>query len=201
MVSYNITDQDGEILVRTARKIITEHIRTGRGQDPGEDFKVKFATESGIFVTLNLQNELRGCIGFPMPQKLDKAIVDASIAAATQDPRFSPLEPEELDKITIEVTLLSPPVEMKVGDRKMLPSMIKVGRDGLIIKQGHHSGLLLPQVPIEFGWNEKQFLDYTCQKAGLADNCWMDKEARVFSFEGTIFKETEPRGKIIRKEL
>lgn len=201
MANYSITDQDGEILVRTARKIVTEYVRTGRGPDLGEEFKSRFPQEAGIFVTLNLLGELRGCIGYPMPQKLSKAIVDASVAAATQDPRFSPVQMEELDKITVEVTLLSPPAEITIKDRQKLPSLIKVGRDGLIVKQGPYSGLLLPQVPIEYGWSEKQFLDYTCQKAGLEDNCWMDKETRIFSFEGIIFQELEPMGKIIRKEL
>jgi uncharacterized protein (TIGR00296 family) len=79
--------------------------------------------------------------------------------------------------------------------------MIKVGRDGLIVKQGLYSGLLLPQVPVEYGWSEKEFLNHTCQKAGLPDNCWMDKKTKIFSFEGIIFKEIEPNGNVVRKTL
>ena len=136
-----------------------------------------------------------------MPQRLEKAIVDASIAAATEDPRFPPVGPEELDKITFEVTLLTPPAEIITSEPQKLPSMIKVGRDGLIVKRGLHSGLLLPQVPVEFGWDEKEFLGHTCQKAGLPVDCWLDEKTRVFSFEGIIFKETSPGGEVIRKEL
>jgi hypothetical protein len=79
--------------------------------------------------------------------------------------------------------------------------MIKVGRDGLIVKNGNHSGLLLPQVPVEYGWNEEKFLAYTCQKAGLPQECWKEKRTEIFSFEGIIFKEVQPNGKIIRKKL
>ena len=201
MPNYNITDSDGEILVSTARKIVTEFLSTGRKLTLGEDIKTKISFDAGIFVTLNKKNDLRGCIGFPLPQKLSQALPHAAIAAATEDPRFSPVERSELADITFEVTILTPPAEIKIGDPARLPSVIKVGRDGLIIKQGYRSGLLLPQVPVEYGWNEEEFLDHTCQKAGLSSGCWKEKNARVFSFEGIIFKEEKPNGKIVREKL
>jgi uncharacterized protein (TIGR00296 family) len=163
--------------------------------------KSKFSFESGVFVTLNSEDDLRGCIGFPMPRRLDKALPEAAIAAASQDPRFSPVKPDELDKITFEVTILTPPAEIKVDDPQLLPTKLKVGRDGLLIKQGYHSGLLLPQVPVEYGWNEEEFLDFTCQKAGLPSDCWKDKQTKVFSFEGIVFKEEQPNGKVVREVL
>jgi hypothetical protein len=201
MARYNISDEDGTILVQTARKIVTEFVKDGCILGLDENLKSRFSFEAGIFVTLNLQNKLRGCIGFPMPRRLDKALLEASIAAATQDPRFSPVRSSELDRITFEVTILTPPVEIIVDDPLHLPTKIKVGRDGLIIKHGNHSGLLLPQVPVEYGWSEIEFLDHTCQKAGLLSNCWKEKQTKVFSFEGIIFKEERPKGNVVRGNL
>lgn len=201
MASYNVSNQDGEILVQTARKIVTEFVTNGRKLELDENLRSRLSFEAGLFVTLDLQDELRGCIGFPMPKKLDEALPEAAIAAATQDPRFSPVKSAELDKITFEVTILTPPAELKVDDPLQFPSRIKVGRDGLIVKQGYHSGLLLPQVPVEYGWSQEEFLDFTCQKAGLPSNCWKDKQTKVFSFEGIIFKEEKPNGKVVRKQI
>jgi uncharacterized protein (TIGR00296 family) len=201
MASYNVSDQDGEILVQTVRKIVTEFVTNGRRLELDETLRSRLSFESGLFVTLDLQDELRGCIGFPMPRKLDEALLEAAIAAATKDPRFSPVKAAELDKITIEVTILTPPVELKVDDPLQLPSRIKVGRDGLMVKQGYHSGLLLPQVPVEYSWSQEEFLNFTCQKAGLPNNCWQDKQTKVFSFEGIIFKEEKPNGKVVRKQI
>jgi hypothetical protein len=201
MPAYDITDQDGQLLVSTARKIVTEFVNTGKTLRLDKDLEEKLSFDAGIFVTLNSKNDLRGCIGFPLPRKIAQALPEAAIAAATQDPRFAPVEKSELDNITFEVTILTPPSEIKVDNPEDLPNKIKVGRDGLIIKQGYHSGLLLPQVPVEYGWNEQEFLDHTCQKAGLPQKCWMEKQTRIFSFAGIIFKEESPKGKIIREEL
>lgn len=201
MTNYDLSDEDGTILVQAARKIVTEFIKNGRKIELDEKSKSKFSFEAGIFVTLNSKNDLRGCIGFPLPRKLNQALPDAAIAAATEDPRFSPVKSTELDKITFEVTVLTQPVEIKVDDPLQFPSKIKVGRDGLIVKDGYHSGLLLPQVPVEYGWNEEEFLGFTCQKAGLPQNCWKEKRIKVFSFEGMIFKEEIPNGKVVREKL
>lgn len=201
MKDYDLTDEDGTILVQTARKVVTEYIIKHNKLKLDEKIKEKFSFDAGIFVTLNISSELRGCIGYPMPRKLNNALVDAAIAAATGDPRFSPVTGDELGKITFEVTVLTPPIEIKVDDPSELVSRIKVGRDGLIVKQGFYSGLLLPQVPVEYGWTEEEFLSQTCKKAGLPGNCWKDMKTAVSSFEGVIFKEDEPNGKIIREKL
>lgn len=201
MKDYDLTDEDGTILVQTARKTVTEYITRHHKLELEEKVKERFSFDAGIFVTMNISSELRGCIGFPMPRRLDKALVDAAIAAATEDPRFSPVTKDELDRITFEVTVLTPPIEIKVDDPSKLASCIKVGRNGLIVRQGFYSGLLLPQVPIEYGWTEEEFLSQTCKKAGLPDNCWKDRKTTVSSFEGVIFKEEIPYGKIIREKL
>lgn len=199
-MKYNITDQDGQLLVSVAREIVTEFVTTGKFT-LSKDLESRLSFDCGIFVTLNSKNELRGCIGFPLPRKISQALPEAAIAAATEDPRFSPVDKSELNEITFEVTILTPPEEIMINDKSKLPEKIKVGRDGLIIKQGYNSGLLLPQVPVEYGWNEQEFLSYTCQKACLPSNCWMQKQTKVYSFEGIIFKEEKPNGKVIRKEL
>ncbi|NDB92542.1 MAG: TIGR00296 family protein [Nitrososphaeria archaeon] len=201
MSKYNITDQDGQILVSTAREIVVEFVTTGKRITLGKDIESKLSFDAGLFVTLNSKNDLRGCIGFPLPRKISQALPEAAIAAATEDPRFSPVDKSELNKITFEVTILTPPEEIMINDKSKLPEKIKVGKDGLIIKQGHNSGLLLPQVPVEYGWNEQEFLSHTCQKAGLPSDCWMQKQTKVYSFEGIIFKEENPNGKIIREKL
>ncbi|MFN3654558.1 MAG: TIGR00296 family protein [Candidatus Nitrosotenuis sp.] len=198
MSSYNISDQDGAVLVKTARRIVTEFVKNGRRLELDEKSKARLDFESGIFVTLNLADELRGCIGFTLPRKISQALPDAAIAAATQDPRFLPVRESELDKITFEVTVLTPPQQLKVDEPVQIPSKIKIGRDGLLIKRGYQSGLLLPQVPKEYGWDERKFLDYTCQKAGLPPGCWMEKDTQVFTFEGIIFKEECPNGNVVR---
>ena len=201
MKNYDLTDEDGTLLVQTARKIVTEYVTKHSKLELDEKIKKRFSFDAGLFVTLNISSDLRGCIGFPMPRRLNNALVDAAIAAAIEDPRFSPVTKEELDKITFEVTVLTPSVEIKVSDPSELASHIKVGRDGLIVRQGFYSGLLLPQVPVEYGWTEEEFLSHTCKKAGLADNCWMDKKTTVSSFEGVIFKEETPKGRVIREKL
>ncbi|MBA4435795.1 MAG: TIGR00296 family protein, partial [Nitrosopumilaceae archaeon] len=132
-------------------------------------------------------------------RKLSEGLVDAAISAATRDPRFPPVTEEELDKITFEVTVLSPPEEIKVNEYSEYLSQIKVGTDGLIVENEFTSGLLLPQVPTEYGWNEKEFLEYTCQKAGLNKDAWKDESTKISKFQGIIFKEEEPNGNIIRE--
>src|SRR5437867_11858155 len=198
----SISDEDGEILVKTARLVVTQYLKTGRKIPVPEDIKSRFSYNSGIFVTLNKKENLRGCIGFPTPvKKLYQSLVDAAIASATEDPRFPQVQYEELNEISFEVTVLTPPKEVKVTNPLEYTSKIKVGRDGLIVKWEFGSGLLLPQVPVEYGWNEEEFLGYTCEKAGAPQDYWKRKSTMVMKFEGIVFKETGPNGKIVRVNL
>ncbi len=201
MKNYNqISNEDGEILVKTARRIVTEYLNSRTKAKLDEKFVTNFSFNSGVFVTLNNQVGLRGCVGFPLPdKKLYNVLVDAAIASATEDPRFPSVNSQELEEITFEVTVLSPPEVIHVSDTTEYPSQIKVGRDGLIVKRGFNSGLLLPQVPIEYRWTEEEFLSHTCEKAGLPKECWQDKETQVQKFEGIVFKEETPKGKVVRK--
>jgi len=198
----SLSDNDGEILVKTARSAVIEYLKTRKKILLQEDFKSRFSYDSGVFVTLNKANELRGCVGFPTPEKkLYQSLVDAAIASATEDPRFSHVKYEELNEVSFEVTILTPPIEVKVENTLDYPSKIKVGRDGLIVKWEFGSGLLLPQVPIEWRWNEEEFLNHTCEKAGAPHDCWKRKETRIFRFEGIVFKETSPNGNVVRVSL
>ena len=198
----NLSDQDGEILVKIARSAVTEYIKTGKKITLQEDFKSQFSYNSGVFVTLSQAENLRGCIGFPTPEKkLYQSIVEAAIASATEDPRFTPVKYEELEDITFEITVLTPPVEIRVENPSEYPNKIKVGRDGLIVRWEFGAGLLLPQIPIEYSWNEREFLSHTCEKAGAPPDCWKLKSTQILKFEGIVFKETVPNGNVMRVHL
>lgn len=198
----SFTLDDGKILVRSARKVVTEFLKSGKKVLFDNEFKSRYSFNSGVFVTLNTKKGLRGCIGYPFPhKKLHEALEDAAIAATTEDPRFLPVKTDELKEITFEVTVLTPPEKIIVNNPNEYLKEIKVGRDGLIVKNGFFSGLLLPQVPVEYGWNEKEFLEHTCDKANLPKDCWRQKDTEVLKFRGIIFKEEEPNGSIIKEEL
>ena len=198
----NLSEDDGTTLVKTARAVVTEYLKTGTMLKLEKEFKNNFSFKSGVFVTLNTTLGLRGCVGYPLPDKsLFNALEDTAISAATKDPRFFPVKYKELDSITFEITVLTPPKKIVVSNPEEYFSKIKVGRDGLIVKHEFYSGLLLPQVPIEYGWNVKEFLEYTCEKAGLPKNYWKKPETEIQKFEGIIFKEQNPNGKVIREVL
>jgi len=185
-----LSDPDGVFLIKIARMAVTEFLSNGKRMKLESEDEKKFSFNSGVFVTLNNADGLRGCIGFPMPdKKLSHGIIDAAIAAATEDPRFSPVKANELNDIVFEVTVLTPPVEITVNDPMEYLEKIKVGRDGLIISNSFSSGLLLPQVPVEYGWNVEEFLQHTCEKAGLGKDVWKNEKVKIEKFEGIVYKE------------
>jgi uncharacterized protein (TIGR00296 family) len=170
------------------------------------DAPSKLKERCGVFVTINSvkskRHQLRGCIGFPHPTTpLTQAVIESAISSASQDPRFSPMKTEELDEVVFEVSVLTPPEHVKVENPQDYCSQIKVGRDGLIIESTYCKGLLLPQVPVELGWDEETFLCECCVKAGLPPDSWLLKDTKVYRFEAIIFEETSPNGKIKRKEI
>ena len=185
-----LSDSDGVLLIKIARMAVTEFLSNGKRMKLESEDEKKFSFNSGVFVTLNNADGLRGCIGFPMPdKKLSHGIIDAAIAAATEDPRFPPVKANELNDIVFEVTVLTPPVEITVNDPMEYLEKIKVGRDGLIIRNSFSSGLLLPQVPVEYGWNVEEFLWHTCEKAGLGKDAWKNEKVKIEKFEGIVYKE------------
>ncbi len=181
-----LTKTRGKRLLRLARKAIESHF--GKKLFYSEE-KKEFKKEQGVFVTLTKHGELRGCIGFPYPvMPLADAIVEAAKAAASSDPRFPPLGKEELKSIKIEVSVLTVPEEIHATGEEILKE-IKIGKDGLIVRMEGFSGLLLPQVAHEFKWNALEFLEATCNKAGLQPNSWMSSQCHIFKFQAQIFSE------------
>jgi len=197
------TDEEGKKAVRIARRTVDAFVGEGKRYEP-DKLQDVFKEERGVFVTLELypSHALRGCIGFPEPvAPLIDALIDSAISAASRDPRFKPVQKSELDGIVVEVSILTPPQLLKVKDPKEYPAKIRVGRDGLIVKRGFASGLLLPQVPVEWKWDEKEFLSQTCYKAGLPPDTWLDPKTEIHSFQGQVWTESKPRGEVVRKDL
>jgi uncharacterized protein (TIGR00296 family) len=194
--------EDGKLAIKIARTTIKHHIK--KQTIPEFKFPAKFKENSGVFVTINRypEHSLRGCIGYPEPQfPLIESIIDSAKNASTRDPRFPPVNVKELDKIIIEVSILTPPKLIKAEKPADYVKQVTIGEDGLIIEKGLARGLLLPQVPVEWNWNVRDFLSQTCVKAGLLADCWFDKETKIYKFSAEIFSETEPNGKIVRKKI
>ena len=182
-----LNTDEGERAVRLARSAIEYSI--AKKPKPALALTPVFGDKRGIFVTLTKAGELRGCIGFPYPvMPLGDAIEDAAVAAATGDPRFPPVRKEELASIRLEVTILTVPIPV-VGEPGKRPEKVKVGSHGLIVRGRGTSGLLLPQVATEYGWDSTTFLNHTCIKAGLHERCWTYANVEVLTFEGQIFTE------------
>jgi len=225
----SITDEDGKRAVKLARQVVEAsldrvsatgslvpdpfNIANGTTNDDnnidndGNDKLAVDIGQYGLFVTLNYldansKEQLRGCVGFPLAEKsLYHSIIDASTAAATQDPRFPPITKEEIAQVIFEVSILTPPAEIKVQDPRHYLDAIKIGRDGLILKWEHGSGLLLPQVPVELGWDVEEYLANLCYKAGAPPDTWLVPFTKLYSFQACIYKEVKPHGEIIKLML
>jgi uncharacterized protein (TIGR00296 family) len=205
-VSFNLTQEEGELLVKLARKAVDEYLQKGRMQEEPKDIPAKFRERCGVFVTLNkVQHggrELRGCIGFPYSTlPLVRAVMESAINSATQDPRFPPVSLKELDHIVFEVSVLTPPKPIEVEKPTEYPSKIKVGQDGLIVERGYYKGLLLPQVPVEWNWNGEEFLCQCCLKAGLPPDHWLVKGTKVYKFSCIIAQESSPKGPVTINDM
>jgi len=200
-----LSDEDGRLLIELARKAIEERVNKGSRYIPPEEIRRRFSKEYGVFVTINRfkdgERELRGCIGYPQPVlPLADAVVDSAISAATRDPRFSPIKKNELDKIVVEVSVLTPLQLIEVKSPLEYPEKIKVGEDGLVFEWDWGSGLLLPQVAVEYGWDASEFLENVCMKAGASPDSWLRKDVKIYKFNAIVWEETE-KGKVVRKKL
>jgi uncharacterized protein (TIGR00296 family) len=196
-----ISEKEAEQLVRLARTAVQKYLE--ESVFISSNNCKTLSQKMGVFVTLNHLNSkneksLRGCIGFPLPEKeLHQAVVEAAIAAATQDPRFPPIDRTELGNIIFEISLLTTPEEIKVQNPKDYPNQIKIGKDGLILKWRHGSGLLLPQVPVELKWDVDEYLANICYKAGALPDTWLMPESKLYKFQALVYKESEPCGKVL----
>lgn len=178
--SFSLTREEKNELVRIARQAIQLGVesKTLMEYQPNNS---NFRVPKGVFVTITKKGELRGCIGFIEPIfPLCQAVIQAAYYAALQDTRFDPIAGSELKDLEVEVSVLSPLT--RITD----PSLVKVGKHGLVIEQGGRKGLLLPQVPAQFGWTHDEFLDEACVKAGLPPSAWK-KGAAVYTFEALVF--------------
>lgn len=201
-----LSDEDGELLVKTARRAAEEYVVSRRRLRVGEDLQKRFSDKRGVFVTINAVrekgHELRGCIGLVQPNiPLSEALIEAAISAATADPRFEPIQPKEFNNLLFEVSVLTPPERLRASSPKEYPNLIKIGRDGLIVEYRFLSGLLLPQVPVEEGWDAEQYLSYACMKAGAPPDVWLLPETKIYRFEAEVFGEEEPNGRVVRRRL
>jgi len=180
-VDLGLTKQEKKTLHHIARTIIEAHA-TGSTLPACEAQTSTLQEKRGAFVSLHRKGELRGCIGYIHAVKpLYETIREMAIAAAFQDPRFPPLSSEELADLDIEISVLTPMRELKDINE------IQVGTHGLMILQGNHSGLLLPQVATDYGWSREEFLGHTCMKAGLPQTAWKEKNSKIFIFSADVF--------------
>jgi len=201
-----VTLEEGKFLVRLARESIRNYLLRKAVLAPPSDSPVRLKIPGASFVTILLltpsgKEELRGCIGYTMPvEPLVQNVIHAAIAAATQDPRFPPMKPYELSNSVLEVSVLSPPEPLK-GFGKSLLKQFLIGRDGLIAKEDFYTGLLLPEVPVEYCWDEETFLSETCIKAGLEPTCWLKESVKIYRFRTKAFKEVKPGGDVYVRSL
>ena len=201
------TTADGKELLQFARENIEYYLKNSKHIIIPEVLKEKFKENYGAFVTLNTHNvkgnPLRGCIGYIEPKfALYDVIHKVSISSATEDTRFSSVSIDEMDNITIEISILSPPKILEVSSPNEYLEKIVIGRDGLIAERGMRRGLLLPQVPIDHdrNWDVETFLNHTCSKAWISSDAWKDiKGTKISSFQAIIFEEKTPRGEVVRK--
>lgn len=196
-----LTPAESATLLRLAREAIERRLAQ-RPAPPaaasagGVELTARLLGSSGAFVTLHARSgELRGCVGLPFPaQPLYEAIMEAAGSAATEDPRFASVTASELPALRIEISVLTPPVDIRElgvpagATPRQIASAILPGTHGLLISQGHRRGLLLPQVAAEYGWSAEQFLAETCRKAGLEQDAWRHG-AKIEVFTAEIIAE------------
>ncbi len=198
-----ISDADGITAVKAARLVVEAETEDKLIQpDLPESFS---ASKQGVFVTLNEYPSgiLRGCIGYPIPPfDLARTLV-LSARGACHDPRFPPLKSSQAGRCTVEVSILTEPVKIGYETVEELMSQIEIGKDGISVKYVRNSGLMnsaifLPQVPVEQGWNLKEYLSYLCLKAGLQEDAWKSCALEFEKFQAEVFGEKEPHGEIVR---
>jgi len=186
-MELSLTDKQKKILINIARLAIEKRFGIQSITVPLDEIKMDklyLSKEYGSFVTLNLDGNLRGCIGYitPIGNLMDQ-IENCAISAAFDDPRFVPLVENEYKEISLEISLLSPIEEVKELKK------IVIGRDGLIISKGMYRGLLLPQVATEYNWTIEEFLSETCIKAGLNREAWTEENVKIEKFSAFVFGE------------
>lgn len=199
-----VSRTEAQSAVLLARRAIETRIGPAPPTDPAAPFQASamapiFDERRGVFVTLKRHpsGHLRGCIGYPLPvHPLRLAVPRVAVAAAVDDPRFLPVTPHDWPAIRLEISILTPPALLEgvaPADRR---EAVVVGRDGLIVELDGETGLLLPQVAVEEGWDAETFLAAASEKAGLDADAWRRPDAVVYRFEAEVFAETSPGGSV-----
>jgi len=184
----NISQEEKQILLECARQSINSNFRNTSFTEPDYEKYPVLQVPAGAFVTLRKHHQLRGCVGFIEAQnELFETIRQAAAYAAFRDSRFLPVEEEEMNDISIEISVLSPPEKMNKYED------IEIGKHGLILEDYGRRALLLPQVPIEHHLDRNGFLSALCEKAGLYKDYWEEKQLNMCLFTATIFSEDELR--------
>jgi uncharacterized protein (TIGR00296 family) len=199
---------EGEAAVRLARATLERGFLGGAPRDPARlvaDLVLppRFEEAHGVFVSVRTypEAELRGCVGYPMPvYPLSLAVPRLAWAAGTEDPRFVPITGAELSRVALEVSVLGPLERIEADDPDALAAAVQIGLDGLVVRIGEESGLLLPQVAVEQGWDAARFLSEACVKAGFPEDAWRWPGARVYRFRSMIWREKSPGGEIVEAE-
>jgi AmmeMemoRadiSam system protein A len=182
----SLSEDERKDILRVAREAVVEGVVHSQLLQTFPLAEV-FQRRCGVFVSLHIEGELRGCIGMVNPEeRLGPSIVRAAAGAALEDPRFRRMDESELDKVDIEVSLLS---EMQPTE----PEGIEIGRDGLLVERGLRRGLLLPQVAVEHHLDRERFLEETCYKAGLPGDAWKDPRTKIFRFSCEVVSESKVR--------
>jgi AmmeMemoRadiSam system protein A len=181
-MSEPLTRNEELACLKLARQALEHYFKTG-GHLHAPIKAGTLKEKRGAFVTLTVAGDLRGCVGYPLPVKpLDETIIEMAVAAASQDTRFEPMAPEDMDRLRIEISVLGLP------EPAASPTEVEVGRHGIIVSKGFNKGLLLPQVPVEHGWDRETYLRHGCLKAGLSPEEWM-KGAKIEVFTAQVFSE------------
>lgn len=171
------------ILLKLARDAIRTYLENRAQIAPSPD---DFLKQLGAaFVTVRIDEELRGCIGSTeASEPLGRTVIHCAISAAFRDPRFPPLSKEEYPFINLEISVLSP-------FRRVSPEEVIAGTHGIMLTREYHRGLLLPQVAVEYGWDRDEFLSFTCRKAGLPPDAWKDTDTIIEVFTAEVFGEND----------
>lgn len=202
----DVSPPEGVFLVKLARRAVENYLVEGVTIEPPKETPPKLYRLGASFVTIlkrvgGDKLDLRGCIGYVKPvEPLASNVMHAAIAAATEDPRFPPLRPEELNEVIFEVSILSR-MEKLSEEPELRVKSIYIGRDGLMVEYGFYHGILLPEVPVEYCWDNETFLAETCLKAGTEPDCWLNKKVKVYRYRTKTFKELTPKGDVTERKL
>ena len=199
---------EGETLVRLARRSVEHYFEHGSVMPVPQGLPENLYRPGAAFVTIETyhgpdKRELRGCIGVIRPiEPLAETVIRVALESAFNDPRFPPLRREELDTVTFEVEVLSD-LEYLGDTPEERIAGVEIGRDGLLVVDTltGRQGLLLPVVPVDYGWDVKTFLDQTCIKAGMWPGCWRHPAVRVYRFRARAWREKYPRGPVEERNL